>query len=740
MARHLSILSLTVAACCAVLPARAQLNDEQTDEPAVLNADTVTFDETLNIVIASGDVEIWQGVRILRADRVTYNQRTEVVTATGNVILVEPTGEVVFADYAELEDGLASGFVENVSLLMTDDSRLIANSGVRREGAMEVERAVYSPCDLCEEDPRRAPIWQIRAVRVIHDEENKNVIYRDAFFDLFGLPILYTPYFSHPDPSVERRSGFLFPSFGTDSNIGLFLNNSYYLDIAPEQDATFDLTITRDAGFVLGGEYRRRFENGQVIVRGSVNRSDRIDDTRRGEQLVEDDWRGHFFGDARFDLSEHWRVGADINRTSDDTYLSVFNISEEDVLESRAYAEGFYGLSYASVEGYDFQDLRANSIEQATILPWINYNYVGEPGAVAGGQVFANTSVLTLIRDDEVEGTPRFPTEGVDTRRFSLETGWERTFYADSGLVTNLFGAVRGDLYWSDDFRSSDDPTVTEDNVVASRIYPRATVTARYPMVRQTGTLQQLIEPVAALTLAPDLDDPDDIPNNDSIDLEFDEINLFSANRYPGLDRIEDGTRATYGLRAGLFGANGGYATAFLGQSYRITGDEEFPPKSGLESDWSDYVGRITIAPSPLLNLDYRFRIDNDEFEARRQELTFSGGVPVLRGALTYTFLDDIGASGTETRREEVRASVSSRISQFWTARATARYDIAEDEARDFGIGLTYQDECLTFGATFRRKFTEDRDDEAGDSFLFVLALRNLGELPLNLENTSFFN
>src|SRR3546814_14862546 len=94
---------------------------------------------------------------------------------------------------------------------LPDNSRLIANSGVRREGSMEVERAIYSPCNLCAEDPRRAPIWQIRAVRVIHDEENKNIIYRDAFLDIFGIPVAYTPYFSHPDPSVERRSGFLFP-------------------------------------------------------------------------------------------------------------------------------------------------------------------------------------------------------------------------------------------------------------------------------------------------------------------------------------------------------------------------------------------------------------------------------------------------------------------------------------------------------------------------------------------------
>src|SRR3546814_4844980 len=118
-------------------------------------------------------------------------------------------------------------------------------------------------------------------------------------------------------------------------------------------------------------------------------RSDRIDSSGA---LVEDAWRGHFFGDARFDLDEHWRVGADINRASDDTYLSAFHITDEDVLASRIYGEGFYGLSYFQAESYAFQELRLGAIEQAQILPWVTYHYVGVTGAVAGGQLLDNTS------------------------------------------------------------------------------------------------------------------------------------------------------------------------------------------------------------------------------------------------------------------------------------------------------------------------------------------------------------
>lgn len=725
------------------MPAKAQETDtaaepaeetEDTDQPVVLSADQVVYDEVLNIVVASGDVEIVQAERTLKADRVTYNQRTEVVTATGNVVLVEPDGEVVFADYAELEDDLAEGFVDNVSLLLLDNSRMIANSGIRRpDGSTEVERAVYSPCDLCEEDPRAAPIWQIRAVRVIHDSENKNVIYRDAFFDFFGFPVLYTPYFSHADPTVERRSGFLFPTFGSNSSVGPFLNSSYYWDISPEQDATARLGITRDSGFILGGEYRRRFENGSLVIDGSVNRSDRTEINDAGQSVtLTDRWRGHLFADARFDLNDHWRAGANIRRASDDTYLEVFDISEEDVLESRIYGEGFYGLSYASLEAFDFQDLRIDAIEQPRIAPWLNYNFVGQPGSFMGGHFFSNASVINLIRDGEITGFREFPTEGVDTKRLSLEAGWQTTKYSDIGFVTDFTTSVRGDLYWSDDLPSDDGSGDLRDNVFEGRLYPSAMVTTRYPMVRQYGTFQHLVEPIVGLVVAPELDEPDDIPNNDSVDFEFDEINLFSANPFPGIDRIDDGTRATYGIKTGLYGQDGGYGTFFFGQSYRFTESDNLPEGSGLDDEWSDFVGRLTIVPDAPVALDYRFRIDNESFEARRHELTASAGRPVFRASTTYTFIDGVPGTETPGDREEVQATVSSQFSDYWSATTGIRYDITESQARDIGFGLTYSDECFLFGVRFVRSYTSDRDREAGDSIYFTLSLKNIGDLPLS--------
>jgi LPS-assembly protein len=198
-------------AAAAVIPVTALaqgngIGGKGNNQPVLLNADELTYDETLGIVIASGDVELAQGDRLLLADRVTYNEKTNVVTATGNIRLLEPSGDVIFADYSELTDDLAQGFVQKVRVLLTDNSRVAGTEAERTDQGryMRINRAVYSPCNLCESDPTRAPLWQLRANRVVHDKEEKEIIYRDARLEMFGIPVLYTPYFAHPDPPVDR--------------------------------------------------------------------------------------------------------------------------------------------------------------------------------------------------------------------------------------------------------------------------------------------------------------------------------------------------------------------------------------------------------------------------------------------------------------------------------------------------------------------------------------------------------
>lgn len=187
--------------------ARAETPDP-TSEQVLMNADNLVYDENTGIVTARGNVELTQGGRMLVADLISYDQNTDTVTASGNISLVEPSGEVIFSNYAVLENELKTGFIENLRVLMTDGSRLAANRAQRSAGERKtMEKAVFSPCAPCREDPTRAPLWQIKANQVVHNETRKDIEYRDAVLEFAGIPVMYTPYMVHPEKQPGANPG-----------------------------------------------------------------------------------------------------------------------------------------------------------------------------------------------------------------------------------------------------------------------------------------------------------------------------------------------------------------------------------------------------------------------------------------------------------------------------------------------------------------------------------------------------
>jgi LPS-assembly protein len=698
-------------------PAAAQ-QSPFTEAPALIAADQITYDENLSIVTASGNVEMAQNDRVLLADTVSYNLKTNVVTASGNISLLEPGGNVVFADFVELTDNMAEGFIRNIRVLLADHSRLAAASGLRTGGNTTVfKKGVFSPCELCRDDPTRAPLWQLKALEIEHDQDDRVIRYRDAWMEIFGIPIFYTPYFEHPDPTVERQSGLLAPTFGNSDVLGTTYQQPYFWAIGPDKDATFAPILTTNQGVTAAGEYRQIFRDGRVDLRGSLGVSDR---TESDGTIDEDALRGHIDGTARFDINKAWRWGVDAQRATDDTYLRIYNFSSERTLTSRAFAEGFNGRNYLALNSFLYQGLRSTDIndELPIILPLAEYNYMSDPG-VAGGKYTMDASLLGLTR-----------VEGRDSRRVSVALGWELPYTGPAGDVYNLVARVQGDGYWVNGVEvGSDDvnPTGVTESTLTGRVFPQLALQWRYPWVRNSGTTHQVIEPIAQVVVAPTGFNPGEIPNEDSLDFEFDDTNLFSLNRFTGVDRVDPGTRVDYGLKWTVTGDEGGWASAFVGQSYRLESDSVFEVGSGVEDNLSDIVGRVEIKPTYKLGLRYRFRFDKNDFSTRRNELDLQIGPPAIHLNLGYTLIDTGAQTDEFGEREELNWTLNSRLSRYWSAFGGQRIDLVQNLTLQSRIGLVYADECCYIQAVFERSEFSDREIEPEDSFFVNVVFKYLG-------------
>lgn len=704
-------------------PARAQISvDELDDTPALISADQVTFDEKLNIVTASGNVEISQGDRIVKADAVSYNMNTNVVSATGNVALLEPTGEVLFAEYVELTQDLREGFIRDIRVLLSDRSRLAAANGQRSGGNRTVlNRAIFSPCNLCKDDPTKAPLWQLKANKVIHDQAEQEIRYYDARMEIFGIPVAYTPYLSHPDPTVKKKSGFLAPTFRESDTLGFSAQVPYFWNIAPNQDLTFAPIITSEQGPVAAGEYRHLFTNGFLDISGSATIADRED---RNNEIEEERFRGHIDAEGRFDIDDTWRWGFDVRRSSDDTYQRVYDFGSDRTLTSRAFVEGFRGRNYAAVNSFAFQGLREsdNNDESPIILPLADYNFVSEP-LVADSVVRLDANLLALTRP-----------EGRDSRRASLVGGWDLPFTSPLGDSYKFTAQVQADGYWVNGVDPDSDnvnPSGSTFDGFTGRVFPQLAAEWRYPWIQNNESFSQVIEPIVQVIAAPNGSNPGEIPNEDSRDFEFDDTNIFSLNRFAGLDRVDSGSRVNYGFKWSLFQGVGS-SEAFIGQSYAFKENDDFSENSGLADHFSDFVGRVRINPIDEIDLLYRFRVDDEDFEARRNELSLTVGPPLLRLGVNYLFLGDTSEVDEFDDREEVTVTVSSQLSQYWSAFASHRRDIEEENSLETRIGLTYQDECFLIEGIVERTFFNDRDLEPEDTFAVRFVFKHLGEFSTN--------
>lgn len=710
------LAAVVVAISIAAPPVRAQEEARRAaDEGIVMQADTLRYDEQSGIVIASGNVEMAYGGRILQADTLSYNEPDDLVTAAGNVILVEPTGEVMFAEYAELSGDLREGAVAGIRVLMEENARFAANGARRIEGRItDMRKAVYSSCDLCEDDPTAAPLWQIKAARVIHDEALRDIIYYDATIEVYGIPVAYTPYLRTPDPTVERRSGFLTPSYGSSSTLGMMVQVPYYWAIAPNRDATFAPIITSDEGLVAVGQYRERTETGIYDINGSLTYSDPLGPN--GEETGDKKIRGHIKADGIWHYDPTWQYGFDLYRSTDDTYLSRYDFDGTDTLQSDLFVEGFRGRSYASTWGYVFQGLRRDDDpgQIPIVAPVIDYQLVTDPDEDGGFFQF-DANGLALTRND-----------GPDSRRFSLRGAWERPWVTEGGHIVTVRASLRGDAY---QVNSVPVPGQQNYSGFVGRIIPQSSVEWRYPLVRQAGNTQQLIEPIVMAVASPNVDNDQRIPNEDSQEFEFDEINLFSANRFPGYDRVEGGYRVNYGLRLGVFGRGNGRSEILIGQTWRSHLDSTFGPDSGLDSHFSDYVGRVLVSPASYFDMALRFRLDRENLAVRRIELGVGMGPEWLRLETSYVQLKDeaINVVDTVDERQQVAFAATVKPLEGWTVNADWREDLSGGGTIRYGGTLVYENECVEFSGRIERRFTDDGYAVPETIFLFSIKLKTLG-------------
>ncbi len=715
------------------------------NEPVTFRADSVDYDSKAGIVTWTGHVEIWQNDHALRADKVTFDRNTNVAAASGHVAIVEPDGQVLFSDYAELTQGMRQGVMSNMRGLMAANGKLAANGARRTDGKVnDLSRAVYTACKVCAQHPERLPFWQLRAYDATDDLEHKRIEYRDVYLDMFGLPVGYLPYFSTPDPSVKRQSGFLLGDISPyDKFLGTYITLPYFWAINRESDLTVVPLISTKTGPQLSAEYRQNFNSGILRMTGALaydtTNTPGYTATNGSSVAPVDDkgLQGYLFAKTQFNYDEHWRYGADINLASSANYLRDYRISGygADVLASNVYVEGFGVGAYTRLDSTIYQGLNSgviNSSELPFVLPQYQYSFMGAPDALGG-----RTSVST--RDFNI-----YRSNGTSDQRAQLSLNWDRPFHDTLGqmfvftahLDSEVYKATKLDLL----------PNYAGVNAAStSQALPTVAVKMNWPFLRSSKSSSVIVEPIVQLIAAPNYGNSRNrnLPNEDSLDYEFTDSTLFSLNRHEGVDRLDGGLRANYGLHFNwTFGSR--QIDALVGESYQEHIDRNQLPDTGLTTHASDVVGRIRFSPVKYLDFTARGRFDHDTGQTRFADGLISAGVPLfsVTGGYIYNqhsfyyYYDNNFYTGAPSAAyfvptNEGTLGLSSTYKQ-WHVGGYGRRDLATNRLVALGGDLSYTNDCFIFDVSYNRLYTNINGYSGDTSILFTLTFKTLGTFPVN--------
>ncbi len=748
-AAHWLLAGTALATACLSGTAQAQLtslaatgeNAQQVsgNQPVTFLADRVSYDKTNSLVSAVGHVQAWQNGHYLAADKVTFDRNTDVAAAYGHVVIVDPDGQIVFGDYAEISQGMKNGVITGMRALLADGGKMAANGARRTEGKLnELSRAVYTSCNVCALDPTAPLTWQIRADHLTQDLEAKRIEYSDAWIDVFGVPVLYLPYMSNSDPSVKRQSGLLAPSFGASSEyLGAFLQLPYYLVLDDQSDLTLTPELSTQQGGQLEGEYRRDFNEGVLHITGAVaNDENKI--------------QGFFFGSANFNWDDTWRYGANVNLGTSVNYLRDYQIPGygANYLGSNVYLEGFGVGSYTRLDVSGYQGLNS-SIAQTSVpyaLPRYLYSYQGEPDWL-GGRTSFDTEDFNVLRQ-----------QGADVQRAAARVAWDRPF---SGLLGEqyLFTAeVRAAAYNANVLDGQPDYGVTSHSTTA-HAQPQVAVKISWPFVRDAGSLgTQTIEPIVQLIAAPQAADAqhDKLPNEDSLAYEFSDATLFSLNRFGGYDRFEGGERANFALHGNWTFLGGQMLDGLVGASAIEHIDQSlypvFQPYNGFDkgSHLSDIVARAQFVPGKWVDFTARARVDHQNGDLRFADAVAGFGTGPVRFNLGYLYSstnpyllfasDPYVANylsqanniytGYYTPRNEVSAGATLKYGHY-SISGDARRDLETGQMDSVGGHLKYEDECTIFDTFIYRRYTSINGDHGDTTVLFTITLKTVGQFGI---------
>ena len=670
---------------------------------AAVEADRMSYDAANGTISAEGGVVLhYQGFSI-RADRVEYNQKTGELHAIGNVTLADPSGNVMQMDSVEVTDGMKQAFLNSLTLTTVAGARITARD-VKYNSTLAtiLTDAAYSPCGLCEDSKGRRIGWKVKAARMTYDRANASVILEQPSLELLGVPVAWLPWFWIPDPTQPRAQGMRMPQVDFDGERGAVLGVPFFIPVGEDVDILLTPQLLSRQGALMAIDTTWRFPGlGSIDVAASGLYQ--LDPSAFAGTVGDRAWRGAIQTTGRFTPVQNWTVGWSYTAFTDNAYLTDYKFTDATSTENQVYASYLDDETWFDIRAQEFNwlgDHPTNDPAQGKTLPVSSFETTHDL-ADGWGRLHLTGKLLSIARDADQTGTygavPYVFGEQGYKQHLMLEGAWEDQFILPGGVAATPYLGTRLDA------ANFDDTAASTDTLLLSAT-PIAALDVRWPLMATNGGDTHLFEPIAQLVYRGSSTTEVGITNDDAHSFVFDTSNLFSYNRFSGIDRQEPGLRANFGGHyLGNF-ADGSWIDLMAGESIFLGGSNSLGiadnvqtgASTGLGGTASAIVASVSGGWNGGLSGAAKLQVDPSGLSINR----FGAGVQYTSPdgwstSGSYIYIAPDTALGATAAQHEIDGNVSVPIFDYWKVTAGLTWDLASGSYIEARTGAGYDDGYL---------------------------------------------
>ena len=607
-------------------------------------------------------------------NEIITTEKINIIDTDNNIYIFE-NAKINLVSKEILGKELKIDFVDNYFGIPNNDPILKGRSAISNNEQTKIYKTVFSTCNTTN---KSCPGWEIETEEFTHDKVNKVFNYKNSWLKLFDKEIFYFPYFSHPDPSVKRKSGFLVPYYGSSNNFGSWINIPYFKTFGKDKDMTFNPRIYADDKFIMQAEFRQSLENSNFISDFSYNNDGKNSNS-------------HLFASLDGKIGSNSKYNLNYQSVTNDNYLKIHNLSkssplinDESVLTTKlTYSKTIDNNTNFNTDFIAYEDLsKRNNDRFQYILP--NFTF---------------TKNLEL--DKDYNGNFKFKSSGFqknyDTNKY--ETLLINDFLFNSKNFINNFGVKTNYDLLLKNFNSYTENSSSYKNKEDYEVFGSFLVNTTLPMKRVRETGSDYFKPIFSFRYS-----PNNTKNISNKNLRLSYDNMFSLNRIGTNEIVEGGRSVSLGMEYEKKDKNNNnFFELKIANSLRDKKNDNLPLKSNLDEKRSDIVGKATYIPNKFLSFDYNFSYDKNLKSSNYDFLSFNANFNSFSTNLKFLSEDD------QISDNEI---LSNTTNIYINDEKSLKFNITKNLKNDFtefyNLIYQYETDCLKISLDYNKKFYRD--------------------------------